>query len=304
MKAAVYTKYGPPEVVSIIEVDTPKPKANEILIKIEAATLTAGDARLRASDFPPAFWLIARLIFGLFKPKKKILGHEYSGVVKEIGSQVSKFAVGDSVFGTSTLLKAGSHAEYICVPQQWKQGVVRIKPDGLSHKQAAAIPVGGMAALYLLEKAKISKGQNVLVYGASGSVGSYAVQLAKALGSAVTGVCSTVNMEMVQSLGAETVIDYKKDDFTTTQDRFDIIFDAVGKAPKSKAKKLLKKGGSYVSVNMITTEKDAHLELLSELAISGRLKAFVDKEFNLDQIVQAHAYVDSGRKRGNLLIIP
>lgn len=302
MKAAVYHKYGPPEVVKLEEVNTPKPAADEMLVKIHAGTLTAGDARLRASDFPPAFWLIARLIFGLFKPKKKILGHEFAGTVEEVGSQITKFKVGDEVFGTTTMLKSGSHAQYICMPQSWKRGVVTHKPEGLSFDQAAAIPVGGMTAMYLLEKAKIEDGRKVLVYGASGSVGTYAVQLAKHYGAHVTGVCSTQNLEMVLSLGADTVIDYKNQDYTTLDEQFDIIFDAVGKTSKSKAKRVLKKGGAYVGVNMITSEKPEHFEELARLADQGAIKAFIDKTFTLDEIVKAHRYVDSGRKRGNVII--
>ena len=236
MKAIVYEKYGSPEVLKVKDIVKPKPKEDEILVKIHAATVTSGDVRLRASDFPPIFWLPARLIFGLFKPKKKVLGHELSGIVEEVGSAVTKFNVGDAVFGTTTMLKSGSYAEYICIPQQWKQGVIEHKPEGLNHQEAAALPIGAMTAMFLLEKAKLREGQNVMVYGASGSVGSYAVQLVKQKNSSLIGVCSATNFDMVKSLGADDLIDYKTEDFSQRNEKFDIIFDAVGKITKTQAK--------------------------------------------------------------------
>lgn len=302
MKAVVYEKYGPPKVLKLKDVKKPKPKDDEILVKIHAATVTSGDVRLRSSDFPPLFWLPARLIFGLFKPKKKILGHELAGVVEEIGKNVTKFNVGDSVFGTTTMLNTGSYAEYICLPQKWKNGVVELKPKNLSYQEAAALPVGAMTAIYLLEKANLKNGQNVLVYGASGSVGSYAVQVVNQKGSRVKGVCSTSNFEIVKLLGAESLIDYKKDDYSEGNEKFDIVFDAVGKTTKSKAKKVLKTGGVFVSVKMLTKEKDEHLNLIKEMAEKEKLKPYIDKYFKLEEIVKAHEYVDQGRKRGNVVI--
>ncbi len=182
MKAVIYRNYGPPNVLRLTEIEKPIPKDDEILVKIHAATVTSGDIRLRGSDFPPLFWLPARLIFGLFKPKKKILGHELSGTVEAIGKDVTKFKIGDHVFGTTTMLKTGSYAEYICLPQEWKHGVVEKKPENLSFKEAAALPVGAMTAMFLLEKANLSRDRKILIYGASGSVGSYAVQIAKSKG--------------------------------------------------------------------------------------------------------------------------
>jgi len=302
MKAVVYGTYGPPNVLQLGEVEKPRPKDNEILVKIHAATVTSGDVRLRSSDFPPLFWLPARLLFGLFKPKKKILGHELAGTIEAIGKGVTKFKVGDCVFGTTTMLLAGSYAEFICLPQEWKNGVVAIKPENMSFKEAAALPVGTMTAMYLFEKANLIKGQQVLVYGASGSVGSYAVQLAKQQGALVTGVCSFPNIDMVKSLGAEKTIDYKKEDYSECNDKFDIVFDAVGKTTKAKAKKVLKAGGKYVTVKMLTKEKTEHLERIKELAEKGKLKPFIDKTFALNEIIHAHEYVDSGRKRGNVVI--
>ncbi|SIS70145.1 NADPH:quinone reductase [Zobellia uliginosa] len=302
MKAVIYEAYGPPNVLTLKQVEKPIPKDDEILVKIHAATVTSGDARLRSSDFPPLFWLPARLIFGLFKPKKKILGHELAGVVEEIGKGVTRFNVGDSVFGTTTMLSTGSYAEYICLPQKWKSGVIALKPKNLSYQEAAALPIGAMTAIYLLEKAQLKKGQNVLVYGASGSVGSYAVQIANQKGAIVKGVCSTSNFEMLRSLGAQNLIDYKKEDYSAGDEKFDIVFDAVGKTTKSKAKKVLNPGGTFVSVKMMTKEKDETLELIKEMAEQEKLKAFIDQHFKLEEIVKAHEYVDKGRKRGNVVI--
>ncbi len=302
MKAVVYTKYGPPNVLELKEIEKPSPKDNEMLVRIHAATVTSGDVRLRSSDFPPLFWLPARLIFGMFRPKKKILGHELSGTIEEIGKKVTKFKVGDQVFGTTTMLKTGSYAEYICLPQEWKNGVVALKPENLSFREAAALPVGAMTAMYLLRKANLKEGQKVLVYGASGSVGSYAVQLTNRQGLKVTGVCSGTNFEMVKSLGAEKVIDYKVEDYSERNEKFDIVFDAVGKTSKAKAKKVLDTGGVFVSVKMLTKEKIGYLEKIKELTEKGNLKPFIDKTFTLNEIVSAHEYVDSGRKRGNIVI--
>ncbi|MEO1053609.1 MAG: NAD(P)-dependent alcohol dehydrogenase [Bacteroidota bacterium] len=302
MKAAVYTSYGPPSVLKLAEIEKPTPKANEILVKVLYATVTAGDIRLRASDFPPLFWLPARLIFGLFKPKKKILGHEFAGVVEAVGDRVTKFERGDEVFGTTTMLPTGSYAEYVCVPESWKSGVVAKKPLNLTFEESAALPVGAMTALFLLKKAKINLTKKVLVYGASGSVGSYAIQLAHHLGQSVTGVCSTNNIAMVQSLGADAVIDYKKHDYTTVSSGFDIVFDAVGKTTQSAAKKVLQKNGVFVSVKMLTNERMGDLLELKQMADLLEIKPYIDMKFSLDQIVEAHEYVDKGRKRGNVVI--
>jgi NADPH:quinone reductase-like Zn-dependent oxidoreductase len=302
MKAVIYEQYGPPGVLKLKDLGKPVPADNEVLIKIHAATVTSGDVRLRSSDFPPLFWLPARLIFGLFAPKKKILGHEWAGVVEDKGKAVNQFEIGDRLFGTTTMLPVGSYAEYICLPQQWKHGVIGSMPKNLSFQEAAALPVGAMTAMFLLEKANMTKGQSVLVYGASGSVGSYAIQLAKQQGAEVTAVCSGRNMEMVQSLGADRAIDYRKEDYSSQEDRFDIVFDAVGKTPKATAKKVLNDGGVFVSVKMLTKENSEHLARIKELAEKGALKPFIDRTYKLEEIVTAHEYVDSGRKRGNVII--
>lgn len=303
MKAAVYTQYGAPDVVKVKDVPKPTPDSNEVLIEVYTTTVTSGDVRLRASDFPPLFWLPARLMFGLFKPKKTILGHEFSGVVTATGQQVTKFKAGDHVFGTTTLINSGSHAEFVCLPQNWKQGVLEHAPQGLSHSAIAALPIGGMTALFLLEKGGLTKGSRVLVYGASGNVGTLAVQLAKALGAeSVTGVCSGANAEIVESLGADKVIDYKNQDYTEIDDRFDIVFDAVGKTSKTAGKKVLTNGGKYVSVNALTAETSENLLRLKALAEEGKIEPYIDRTYTLDDIADAHRYVDSGRKRGSIVV--
>ncbi|MGB5652368.1 MAG: NAD(P)-dependent alcohol dehydrogenase [Robiginitalea sp.] len=300
MKAVIYTRYGPPEVLTITEIEKPQPKDNEILIKIHAATVTSGDVRLRGSDFPPLFWLPARIIFGLFRPRKTILGHELAGTVEAIGKNVTRFQPGDPVFGTTTMLKTGSYAQYICLPEVWKSGVVETKPKNLSFQQAAALPVGAMTALYLLEKADLKEGQQVLIYGASGSVGSYALQIVTQKGATATGVCSGSNSEMVRSLGAVNVIDYTKETYSERPEKFDVVFDAVGKTSKKEARKVLQAGGSFVSVNMMTKEKKEHLVQIKEWAEQRKLRPFIDRSFPLDEIVKAHEYVELGRKRGNV----
>ncbi|MEM8765381.1 MAG: NAD(P)-dependent alcohol dehydrogenase [Bacteroidota bacterium] len=302
MKAVVYHQYGPPEVLKLAEIEKPNPKETEILVKVHATSVTSGDVRLRSSDFPPLFWLPARLIFGLFKPKKKILGHEFAGVVVSKGNKVTRFQIGDAVFGTTTLLRAGSHAEYVCIPETWKNGVVALKPPNLDFKSAAVLPIGAMTALFLLEKAAVQSGQNILIYGASGSVGSYGVQIAKTMGLKVTAVCSGKNIDMVKSLGADHALDYTKKDYTQLDQQFDVVFDAVGKTNKPKAKKVLLPKGRFVSVNMLTKEKTEHLLHIKELAEEDKIKPFIDRSFQLEDLAEAHHYVDSGRKRGNIVV--
>ena len=302
MKAILYHKYGDPDVLQLKEIPKPTPKNKELLVKLHATTVTSGDVRLRKSDFPPLFWLPARLIFGLFRPKKKILGHEWSGVVEAVGKEVSEYSPGDQVWGTTTMLPAGSYAEYICVPQEWKSGVIGHRPIGLAHEACAAIPIGGMTALYLLDKAGIKANQKVLVYGASGSVGSYAIQIAKDAGCEVTAVCSARNFDMVQSLGADHCIDYKSQDYSALTNSYDIILDAVGKTTKSKAKKVLSPQGRFVTVSSMTSETTDNLERLKKLAESGAIKPYIDRTYPLESVKEAHEYVDTGRKRGNVII--
>lgn len=303
MKAVTYQKYGSPSVLNMVDIEKPTPKRNEVLVKIYATSVTSGDVRLRSSDFPGIAWLFVRLIYGLFKPKKEILGHEFSGIVEAIGAGVSKYKVGDEVLGTPTMLPSGSYTEYLSIPEHRKKGVLALKPKTLSFNEAAALPVGGMTALYLLQKAKMGIGQNILVYGASGSVGSYAIQIAKASGATVTAVCSSSNFDMAKQLGADVTIDYKRQDYAELEQKFDIVFDAVGKTSKSKAAKVLKKEGRFVTVKALTSPGQEHLEKLCQLAEQAALKPFIDKTFPFSDIIKAHEYVDKGRKRGNVVIV-
>jgi len=304
MKAIVYTEYGPPEVLRLKEVDKPVPRDNEILVRVFAATATSGAAFIRSGRYPDSmlFTFFLRLMSGIRKPRKTILGYELAGVIESAGKDVKLFKVGDRVFGTTTGLRSGSYAEYVCLPEKWKAGAAAVMPANMSYGEAAAMPVGGMTALYLLRKGNVRSGQKVLVYGASGSVGTYAVQLAKYFGAEVTGVCSAANLELVKSIGAGRVIDYTGEDFTRNGECYDLIFDAVGRCPYPRCKKSLKKKGSYISVKSPTVEKTEDLVFLKELAEAGKIKPVIDRCYPLEKTAEAHGYVDGGHKKGNVVI--
>jgi len=298
MKAVIINGHGSPEVLKLKEVEKPEPNNDEILIKVEVGTVTRGDVILR--KLHPILVLPMQL-FGV--KRKQIPGHEFSGEVEKVGRDVSLFKEGDHVFGTTTGLSVGANAEYVCMPEKNRSGVLAIKPGNVTHEEAAALPIGGMTALYLLQKGDIQSGQRVLIYGASGSVGTYAVQLAKHFGANVTGVCSTKNIDLVKSLGADHVIDYTKEDYSQIGQSFDLIFDAVGKTSASKAKRVLKDGGKFVTVRSMTHEISRNFTVLSRLLETGAIKPVIDKRYPLEQVAEAHRYVETGHKRGNVVII-
>lgn len=315
MKAAVYTQYGSPEVLQTKEVTKPEPKANEILLKIKATAVNSGEVRLRKAD-PFA----VRFLFGLTKPKLNILGAVFSGEVESIGKDVTRFKVGDQVFG-HTDMKFGAYAEYICVAED---GSLAMKPTNISHNEAATIPFGGTTALHFIKKADIKPGQKVLIVGASGAVGSAAVQLAKSYGAIVTGVCSTSNVALVRSIGADKVIDYKKEDFTQNGEVYDVIYDAVKTISIFRSAKSLKKNGImilgaamisemiqglFTSITSgrkvlmgVISHKAEDINFLKTLIEKGKYKPVIDRTYSLEQIAEAHAYVEKGHKKGNVAI--
>jgi NADPH:quinone reductase-like Zn-dependent oxidoreductase len=320
MKAIVCTEYGSPEVLKMKEIEKPVPKDNEILVKVFATTVTSGDARVRSFTVPPSFWLLARLTLGLRKPKKSIPGMVLAGEIESTGKNVKQFKQGDQVYAYD-ITRFSTYAEYACVPEY---SALVLKPPTITYEEVAAIPFGGITALYFLKRGKIQSGQRVLIYGASGSVGTFAVQLAKYFGAEVTGVCSTSNMPLVKSLGADNVIDYTKEDFTKSNERYDIVFDTVGKTSPSRCIRILKKAGTYLQavgapgllihmqwismtsgrtlIGGTATPKTEDLMYLNELVESSKIRPVIDRRYPLEQIVEAHRYVDQGHKKGDVII--
>ena len=320
MKAIVYKQYGPPEVLGLAEVERPVPRDDEVLIRVHATTVSAPDFRCRSFTVPLSFWIPARLVLGILKPRRPILGAELSGEIVETGKDVTRFKKGDQIFAAA-LTRFGAYAEYTCLPES---GVIAMKPTNMTYEEAAAVPIGARAALHFLKKAKIRSGQKVLVYGASGSVGTFAVQLAKYYGAEVTGVCSGSNLELVRSLGADNAIDYTTESFAAKGEAYDVIFVAVDKGSFPECMRALRRKGIYLNATtpvrtlrmrwaaltsgktIVTGEhpsqKADDLVFLRGLIEQGRLRSAIDRRYPLEQIVEAHRYVDQGHKKGNVVI--
>ena len=304
MKAIVYTRYGPPEVLRLADVPKPAPRDHEVLVKVHATTVTIGDTIMRSLNLPISGWqkVMGRLILGWSKPRRHILGMELAGEIESVGRKVTRFKPGDPVFASTFAVNFGGHAEYKCLPEN---GVIAIKPANLTYEEAAAVPGAGQTAWRCLQKGHIQPGQKILIYGASGAVGTNAVQLAsRHFGAEVTGVCSGANLALVRSLGASQVIDYTRQDFTQSGATYDVVFDAVGKLTPAQGKRALKPGGVYLNVhaNSGGDEKLETLLLLKELIEAGKLKPVIDRVYPFEQIVEAHRYVEQGHKKGNVAI--
>ncbi len=320
MKAILWKKYGPPEVLHMGEVEKPTPKPNEVLIKIHAATVTPGDCEIRRFDIHPLFWLFLRILVGITRPRRHILGMEVAGEIESIGKDVKKFKVGDQIFA-SMGLHFGAYALYACLPET---AAMVTKPGNLSYEEVVGVPVGGLNALHFLRKGKVQKGEKVLINGAGGSIGTFGIQLAKYFGAEVTAVDSTIKLEALRSIGADHVIDYTQEDFTKNGETYDIIFDVAGKSPYSQSLKSLKKNGRYLLANppvlhmlrapftsMISSKKVIfefanetveQMLFLKGLLEEGKIKPLIDRRYSLEQMVEAHHYVESGQKTGIVVI--
>ncbi len=305
MKAILYTQYGPPEVLRLTNLPKPNPRPNEVLVKIRATTVTIGDCRMRSFTVPPEQWLFARLYLGLFRPRRPVLGMELAGDIEAVGAAVTRFKPGDAVFASTFEADWGGYAEYKCFCEN---GALALKPANLDYGESAASIGGGLTALRCLRQANLQPGQAVLVYGASGAVGTNAVQLARNLfGCEVTGVCSTANLDLVKSLGAAHIIDYTRQDFTQQGPIYDVVFDAVDKFPPAQARKALKPGGVYLNVHRDSDAKSGQTRLqemaeLKALLEAGHFKPVIDRVYPFEQIVEAHRYVEQGHKKGNVVI--
>jgi NADPH:quinone reductase-like Zn-dependent oxidoreductase len=323
MKAIVLTKFGPPDVLQLQEVAKPAPKDKEVLIRIYATTVTAGDCELRRLKAPLALRLPIRIFVGLIRPRPIILGQELAGEIEAVGKEVTRFRRGDQVFGWSGL-RLGAYAEYTCLPED---GVLAIKPSTMTYEEAAALPVGGLDAVYFMRKGNIQPGQKVLINGAGGSIGTFAIQLAKYFGADVTAVDSTGKLDMLRSIGADHVIDYTQEDFTKNGETYDVIFDVVGKSSFSRSVRLLTHNGRYLLGNSrlsqrvrgrwmsrrssqqvipwkarTASEYAQDFKFLKELIEAGKIQSVIDRCYPLEQTAEAHRYVDTGHKKGNVVI--
>jgi NADPH:quinone reductase-like Zn-dependent oxidoreductase len=320
MKAIIYTHYGPPEVLRLADVEKPVPRDDEVLIRVRATTVSVADFRCRSFTVPLSFWIPARLALGVLRPRRQILGGELAGDIEDTGKDVTRFKKGDRVFA-ATVMRSGTYAEYACLPES---GAIARMPATMTYEEAAAMPIGARAALHFLRKANIQHGQKVLVYGASGSGGTFAVQLAKFFGAGVTGVCGPTNLELVRSLGADDGLDYTKDDLGARGEVYDVIFVAVDKVSFADCMKALKRGGTYLNAStpvrtlrmrwaartsgktIVTgehpSETAADLDFLRDLVEKGALRSVIDRRYPLEQVVEAHRYVGRGHKKGNVII--
>jgi NADPH:quinone reductase-like Zn-dependent oxidoreductase len=323
MRAIVLTRFGPPDVLQLQEVAKPTPKDNEVLIRIRATTVTAGDAQIRGLQVPIAFRLPLRIYAGLIRPKPLILGQDLAGEIEAVGKEVARFRVGDQIVGW-TGFALGAEAEYICLPET---GVLALKPSKMSFEEAAALPVGGLEAAYFMRRGDIRRGQRVLIYGAGGTIGTFAIQLAKYFGAEVTGVDSAEKVELLRSLGAEHVIDYTREDFTKHGERYDVIFDVIGKTSFSRSLRSLTNDGRYLLGNprlfqrlrarrtsrrsgkkvipwaaRTASEYADDFRFLTELVEAGKLRSVIDRSYPLERTAEAHRYVDTGRKKGHVVI--